>query len=199
MLPDGYPRWEDDDDDGTLDPNDVAALRERIVTPDMWGPGWTISTEMAMRSRPLPEGCFPQTVQAPERNQVDPISQTRSGTSTTGEVDSTEPAVNPSKPSASQSRCSHEHDCDKQRGHAPTSGASAPATTAHGVPLLPLDNTSVPHRKIDPEVWNAFASNMSAAAAPHAVALLQHVQKEEAKALEEDALAPPKKRKKRRK
>jgi hypothetical protein len=192
-LPEGYPRWADDDDDGTLDTFNTASVVGRLTgnAPPAH------QMELTIRSRPLTGGAQVSSDASTRAEQPHSPSPT--------EVNSTQGKSDPRAPPSSKgqrARGRRGKGGNTQGGGVGATPATSSRTTANGVPLLPSSSvsTGTSRSHIDPAIWNAFAGEISAPAASPAARVFERVQREQREASSEAAVdAPNKKQQKRRK
>ncbi|KAH7379358.1 hypothetical protein DE146DRAFT_637782 [Phaeosphaeria sp. MPI-PUGE-AT-0046c] len=204
-LPSGVPRWADDDDDGTLDSCNVEALKARLREAEERLAADALASNVAaslprtyaaltLRTRPLgEETSFRQT-----GNHASLQPGVGAASSTQSEATSQAPSTD--RPSGKRNRRGKKLASRAQTGEGSATRA-APMATAHGVPLLPEGNDTGSMRRMgmDPAVWNAFAGEVSAAAAPAAAQIFGELRSEQNRPSKHDANAQARKQQKQRK
>jgi hypothetical protein len=197
-LPAGdYPRWEDDDDDGTLDVFNVQALRDRINDAsraeadretkhllDKWANSPPVQWDLAYRHGPLTENDQVSSRAPPRLQANDPTPSEPSTAATSSNRRRRERARQKRK--APLKSASGEEEAD-----ATSTAQSSLDMTANGVPLLPLGGTRQ-SEGVDPVVWNSLAGEISSGpAAAVATQLLTHMRAKSKRTSEDDADANP--------
>ena len=189
-LPPAIPQWANDDDDGNLDVDDDAAVKARVrqvseasvlTSPDS-------QAQVMRRPQPLPAVLVPASNLEPEA---------QSSECWTGSL-VLRPAPSSTTLQVSAKQCGpkrgrqDEQTNPQSQEDTSTPGSSILRTTEHGVPLLASDSALATSRGMNPEVWNAFAANVSSTAVPGAARIFQLLQEEEPS--RKDAYALPKKK-----
>jgi hypothetical protein len=196
-IPDRIPRWADEEeDDDTRNPMDLRNLAprleasiasERSATANAPAQAPTFAS-LTMRTRPAlsdpyrsgfsdrwsEDYVWPGVGPEPGKNQITTASQAeRPASDGSGDESSTQRAAKSPKLSFQKRRRRHGKKRKADQEDETTAAATSYETSSAGVPLLPSSEATASSSRLVPELWNAFAENISPTATPQALALFQ--------------------------